>query len=436
VGAASAAALVLVFSLLVASPALAGGARRGKPAQPPVHAHRYDLCTILTHIQSELEAAGSRGRFGRNTRHGGGGLERLVALFNRAVDDRCVSLNEIQVIGTHNSYHLPPRPELLELFVAVDPAALEWEYDNLPLPEQFATQGIRQIELDVFADPDGGLYADRLALQLIGQDVASDEPDLDQPGFKVLHVQHADFESTCLTFVRCLEQVKAFSDAHPDHVPIMILVEAKDEAFFEPLLPAPIFIGAAEFRALEDEIRSVFPEERIVTPDDVRGDYATLEEAILSGAWPLLGEVRGKVMFALDNEGKRDLYVDGDPTLAGRIIFPNSMPGQPDAAFVKVNDPITDPTLIRDLVLDGYIVRTRADAGLEEGRSGDPTRSEIALASGAQFVSTDFPDPATIVSLDPTRPFDPDYQVELPDGLAARCNPVTAPDHCRSGALD
>jgi hypothetical protein len=362
--------------------------------------------------------------------------ERIVAIVNRVTVDRCVALNEVQVVGTHNSYHLSPRPALLQVFVGVDSAALEWEYDRLPLAEQFGSQAIRQIELDVFADPDGGLYADRLALSLIGEDVASGEPALDEPGFKVLHVQHADFETVCLTFVACLEEVKSWSDAHPDHVPVMILIEAKDEPFFVPVLPEPIVIGPQEFRDLEDEIRSVFPEDRIVKPDDVRGSHASLEEAILTDGWPMLGKVRGKVLFALDNGGKRDAYLDGDPSLAGRLLFPNAMPGQPDAAFVKLNDPVADPTLISDLVAAGYIVRTRADAGLVEGRTGDTSRRDIALASGAQFVSTDFPDPTTIVSLDPTQPFDPSYEVELPGGAAARCNPVSAPALCRSASLD
>jgi len=214
----------------------------------------------------------------------------------------------------------------------------------------------------------------------------------------------------------------------------MILVEAKDEPFFAPVIPTPVFIGSAELRDLEDEIRSVFPEDRIVTPDFVRGDHASLEEAILTDGWPKLGEVRGKVMFALDNAGKRDLYVDGDPSLAGRLIFPDSTPGEPDAAFVKVNDP--DPVTIPDLVAQGYIVRTRADAGLVQGRTGDTSQRETALASGAQFVSTDFADPTELVSIDPTQPFDPSYEVSLPDDLPARCNPISAQATCRSYALE
>lgn len=180
----------------------------------------------------------------------------------------------------------------------------------------------------------------------------------------------------------------------------------------------------------------MFPQDRIVTPDDVHGDHESLEEAILTDGWPKLGSVRGKVMFALDNEGKHDLYVDGDPSLAGRVLFPNSMPGQPDAGFVKLNDPLADPTLIADLVAEGYVVRTRADAGLVQGRTGDTTQRDAALASGAQFVSTDFPDPSAITSLDLLNPFDATYEVELPDDRPARCNPVTAAPSCRSRALE
>ncbi len=418
--------LLLVVSATATTPAFASGPSSSKSFS----------CDALAGAQANLE----RWLAKLLPRHADSAqfqsIARTVALVNTWIDDRCVALNEIQVVGSHNSYHLRPRTALLQAFVGVDPAALEWEYSNRPLGEQFGDQGIRQIELDVFADPDGGLYADRLALTLIGQDPASGEPALEEPGFKVLHVQHADFESTCLTFVLCLEAIKTWSDANPRHVPIMVLIEAKDEGFFEPALPTPVFIGAQEFRELEGEIVSVFPLDRIVTPDDVRGPHASLEDAILADGWPLLGEVRGKVMFGLDNGGKRDLYLDGDPSLSGRLIFPNSFPGQPDAGFVKVNDPLGDPTLIADLVDAGYIVRTRADAGLSQGRTGDTTQRDAALASGAQFVSTDFKDPSTIVSLDPTQPFLATYEVDLPDGLAARCNPVSAPDWCRSAQLE
>src|SRR5947209_5695715 len=67
-------------------------------------------------------------------------------------------LNQIQVIGTHNSYHLAPAPAVLELIATAGRSRAEGlDYTHRPLREQFARLGIRQIELDVFADPKGGL---------------------------------------------------------------------------------------------------------------------------------------------------------------------------------------------------------------------------------------------------------------------------------------
>ena len=58
-----------------------------------------------------------------------------------------------------------PGRQLFDAARGFDPALADTlEYTHLPLPTQLGRQGIRQIELDVFADPDGGLYADpRLA---------------------------------------------------------------------------------------------------------------------------------------------------------------------------------------------------------------------------------------------------------------------------------
>src|SRR5690606_28541344 len=106
--------------------------------------------------------------------------------------------------------------------------------------------------------------------------------------------------------------------------------------------------------------RSVFPEDRILTPDDVRGSRPTLEEAILQDGWPAIDDIRGQVLFLLDN--KRNEYLVGNPTLEGRVAFTPSFAGQPDAAFVKRNNPLgTNLAEIQALVEAGYVVRTRAD---------------------------------------------------------------------------
>jgi Phosphoinositide phospholipase C, Ca2+-dependent len=339
------------------------------------------------------------------------------------LDDE-LRLNQIQALGTHNSYHVEAAPDLLSVLRAFEPALADSiQYGHPPLDEQFDA-GIRQIELDVFTDPDGGLYANRAGLATVGRPTASGLPELDEPGFKVLHVQDIDFDTTCLTFVACLTTVREWSAAHPGHVPIMIQVEAKADAIPDPAnlgFVVPHAIGAPELDALDAEIRSVFTADEIVTPDDVRGQHATLEEAVLAGDWPTLGESRGKVLFTLDNEDVvRDAYVAGHPSLEGRILFTSSPPGTPEAAFVKRNDPLAD-TDIADLVRRGYVVRTRSDADTVQARTGDTTMRDAALRSGAQWVSTDYPEPD---------PRFTDYSVAIPGGTPARCNPVAAPPDC------
>ena len=113
------------------------------------------------------------------------------------------------------------------------------------------------------------------------------------------------------------------------------------------------------------------------------------------------------------------------------MLFTNGQPGTPDAAFVKRNEP-TDANLeqIRRLVRNGYLVRTRSDEPLATVLSGDETRLRAALASGAQLVSTDFPEVGMSAR------YDRDYVVALPEGGPARCNPVIRPPRCRSRRLE
>lgn len=342
-------------------------------------------------------------------------------------------LNDLQSLGSHNSYHVQAEQPLFDALKAFDSTlASSLEYTHAPLTEQFNDSGVRQIELDVFADPAGGLYANRAGNAVIGKPKASGEPALDQPGFKVFHVQDIDFRSTCLTFVACLTNVRDWSRAHTGHVPLMILVEAKQEAIPDPVnlgFVTPHAIGAPELDALDAEIRSVFDENELITPDVVRGKHATLEEAIKTDGWPVLGATRGKVLFTLDNEDAvRDAYISGHPALKGRVLFTSSPRGTPEAAFLKLNDPIKDEAAIRQAVLDGYIVRTRSDADTVQARSGDTTMRDAALRSGAQWVSTDYEVADS--------KFGTGYVVAIPGGSPSRCNPVRVLVPCAASDIE
>lgn len=338
-------------------------------------------------------------------------------------------INEIQVLGTHNSYHIQPRDSILEALAIFDSQELadSLEYTALPLNEQF-DHGVRQLELDIFADPEGGLYSTRRALLVVGGEAESGLAELDEPGMKVLHVQDLDFETHCLTFVDCLNQVKAWSDGHAGHVPITIMIEAKEEVISDPLelgFVIPLEFGSEEVADIDREILSVFPASQIITPDDVRGDYETLEASVLDGGWLTLAEARGRIMFVfLNRSAARDHYIDGHPSLEGRVMFTNSDEGEPEAAWFNVNNSLNDGEQIRDLVAAGYMVRTRADADTQQARDDDYTLQESAFASGGQFVSTDY--------VVPIKDFGTEYFAAVPGGYVARCNPISAPADCDS----
>jgi hypothetical protein len=98
---------------------------------------------------------------------------------------------------------------------------------------------------------------------------------------------------------------------------------------------------------------------------------------------------------------------------------------------VKRNEPRgTNTAEIQALVRDGYLVRTRSDVPLATVTANDPAMLQAALASGAQLISTDFPE------IGMTGRYDSDYLARLPEDLPARCNPVNAPRGCDSDRLE
>lgn len=313
----------------------------------------------------------------------------VVATHNAHAQDAelPVRMNHIQVVATHNSYHLKPEEPLFSQVKQAYPDAKEWDYSHPPLDVQL-DRGVRSFELDAYHDPEGT---------------------------RVLHVPQFDKNSTCPTIVECLTRVRDWSKAHPNHVPIITLIELKDEQYDmiqEPILP----FSEDAINQLDDEIREVFSEDHLLTPDDVRVVNKTLSKSLTEIGWPLLEDVRGKVMFVLHARGLHaEYYTLNSPNLEGRAMFLESVEDEPWASVFIRNNP-TDDSIPR-LVEQGYIVRTRADSGIPEG--GDPERRDAALSSGAHIVTTDFPPGG-----------EADYAVELPGGGPARCNPVNAPEGC------
>jgi hypothetical protein len=332
-------------------------------------------------------------------------------------------LDQIQVIGTHNSYHVAPDAVADRLMRAVVPREADANaHTHRPLMEQLQQLGVRQLEFDLFLDPRGGLYANPVAwraAKLQPQDVPDHDPTgkLKQPGIKVLHSPDFEFRTTVYTLADALTEVRDWSDHHPRHFPVFLLLELKSESF-SPLTKPPRWDAAACVE-LEREILTVFPRERILTPDQVRGGGPTLRDAVTARGWPTVDAVRGKVVFLLDNEGAicRE-YLQASEVLAGRLLFVSVPRTHPAAAWMKRNDPIGSFDEIQSLVKAGFLVRTRADAGTVEARANDPTRRDKAFASGAQLVSTDYPEPDLRFS---------EYAVRFEPRVVVRANPVSGP---------
>jgi hypothetical protein len=351
----------------------------------------------------------------------------------QAEQDKTVRINQIQVIGSHNSYHAGFAPSERKYLEMKNPKALRaLDYRHAPLPDQL-NSGVRQIEIDVFADAKGGRYAhlpiDDAAVKagLPADPNFDPNHEMDRPGFKVMHVQGVDERSTCHTFVKCMTVVREWSQQHPQHLPIFILVETKEDGGKpRPDMPATEPFTPRVFEALDAEVRSVFKPGEFISPDEVRGDAATLNTAITAGGWPTLAKARGQVVFLLDQRKVETVYTEGHPSLKGRVFFTNAEPGQPDAAFTEQNDGSKET--IDALVKQGYLVRTRTDEGTEQARTNDTRRRDLALSTGAQMISTDYP-PGEPSQWTP-------FVVRFPDGLIARCNPVNKPEGCVDRLLE
>jgi Phosphoinositide phospholipase C, Ca2+-dependent len=297
--------------------------------------------------------------------------------------DDTLRFQHLQAKSTHNSYHLETEGNKVA----------DWRYSHLSLDRQLGEQGVRHVELDLHYNAVDGV-------------------------FEIYHIGILDEQTTCRLFTECLAVVKGWSDQHRAHHPIVIQLEAKDGLPEDP---------EAWITRLHGEIRSVWPASRLITPALVQGDHGSLRDAVRQDGWPTLGELRGHVMFTLDNTGEfRDAYTHGGQSLDGRLIFVDSSPQDPFAAIAILNDPVSSADAIAEALAANMLVRTRADSNPADVLEGGPDHREAALASGAQFVSTDFPAPVPGV----------EYSVDIPEGTPSRCNPVTAPAGCTSEAIE
>lgn len=294
--------------------------------------------------------------------------------------DDLLTLEHVQVKGTHNSYHIEP----------MLPFDASHEYTQPPLDEQLELHGIRAFELDLHRNGDFLL---------------------------VYHIQFIDPLSTCNQLSDCLATITAWSDANPLHTPIMVWFEIKDSTGGQPI---------DDLLLVEQTILDAMPLDKLITPDLVRGDHPTLRAALDSEGWPTLGEARGKIMFMILNGDHPSVadYTFDSTSLDGRLMFVDTDDFTlPYAAVSKINDPAS-PTLADAHAAHIITASNTCSAGSDDADC--IAELPAALAGGSHGLMDDFPAPVEGMR----------YFLDFADGNPARCNEVTAPPECSAEAIE
>ncbi|MCX8066114.1 MAG: phosphatidylinositol-specific phospholipase C1-like protein [Candidatus Hydrogenedentes bacterium] len=292
-------------------------------------------------------------------------------------------INQIQVIGTHNSYH-----KISEYISRFKDRfnAFEMLYYELPPIRAQLDVGIRCFELDLHYHI--------------------------KHGWLVLHVPKLDEESHCRLLLDCLHEFRRWSNENPNHLPIWIILDLTNEYINWEGYRLP---GVSELKELETVILESVGIEKIVTPDSVRGDFPTLEDAVLNNNWISLSEARGKFLFIFHNKGRlRRTYTGEDKSLRGKLMFVNSLPGEGYSATIISVNPSNEE--ISSWVRRGYFVITFGCDPKLVSCDICPKIDDKAFASGAQVVMTDYP---------PESPHpQTGYYLAFPKGETFRWNPL------------
>lgn len=303
-------------------------------------------------------------------------------------------ITAVQLKGTHNSYHIDPAPTGGSFWaLGLNLLIGEYRYTHDPILEQLE-RGVRHFEFDIHFGRGGRVLN--------------------------YHLPVLDPDTRCKCLATCLGTIKTWSDRHPTHLPVFVLLEVKYHTWVEDYRAFANPPGDADFRRIEDTIVAAWAGGasasgggdhhdggggRLFVPDELRGNFSTLNGAVRRCGWPSVGEMRQKTVFALlDSGGVRDAYLKGEHAgLRGRLMFTLASFGgaaltDPDVAMIK-ND---SPTLllpadtgkagagvglagIQEAVGLGFLVRTRGTVVDDNSAK----RLRAARDSGAQLISMD-----------------------------------------------
>lgn len=279
-------------------------------------------------------------------------------------------LNELTVIGTHNSYQLLTYFPRRALHGILYYATSKSQYDKYDFEMDTLTQqlenGVRKLEIDIETVDDGEIR------------------------FIVTHDPITDNVSSCYDFEKALEEISMWSDNNPGHLPVYLLIEPKSDVKSIKNMKNFTLQYALEF---DNVLRNVLGY-RLLTPSIAMGEYESLEKMRMADGWPTLRECAGKIIVLLHPCDVTDEYIDVDSSIKTQAMFPVLNSDEADSSygsFVLMNDPIAACEYREFADKKNLIVRTRAD----DYPDFSDERYAATDKSGAQIVTTDYP-PRTV----------------------------------------
>lgn len=316
--------------------------------------------------------------------------EQSLADFNiEDAKSQGVKINEIAIVGTHNSYQplaTAPKRALMKTLHIISFGKVEnkaiFEMDTFT--DQLE-QGVRNLEIDI---------------------VTVDAGDVN---FVVTHQPIIDNVSSAHDFTKALEEIAMWSDNNPNHLPIYLLIEPKGDVVSINNMKNFSVDYALEFdKVLREKLG-----DKLLTPQQAMGEYETLEAMRNADAWPTLEQAQGKVIVLMHPCSITQEYIDTDTSIKTQAMFPMLRPDNIDksyASFILDNSP--ESALENNkITIDekNLMVRTRADDYPDFSNE----RYDFANNCGSHIITTDYP-PRTVRNNDHTYSFN-GYMIKLID---------------------
>jgi hypothetical protein len=345
-------------------------------------------------------------------------------------------LNEMQFIGSHNSYKMQPDSLMTGEMIAYEkaggvgapegrpPSFERLAYGHPPIEVQLQL-GIRLLEFDLHVANPGdpfdpiAKYNERFGNRRESE--GAQLPSVINDGrIIVYHVRDHDFRSTCIEFSDCLSHLADWSKGNPEHLPIIIYLEAKSNGGAGLSLTADGLVegeqgsvfGLDQWQRVESDAVEVLGRDAVFKPGEIIRDGLSLRQSITEYGWPYVDDLQGRFIFIVAGEDEsKDAYANiPDP-----LFFTFRPMYHPDASFIIEFDAFSRN--IERILESGLIACTYADYMLVEGRDNNLAKRERLFDAGAQMISTDFPfrDPRFS-----------DYEVIFDDRTYVRQSPRTS----------